>query len=77
VAILTLLSIYRVIAFKVKPDLSSIIEPFSGLYLKPEFNLVDKAFKELFPSINKSKLSLDRPQLLKIETTGPNANKSA
>jgi hypothetical protein len=74
VTILTLLSIYRVINYKVIPNLDSIIEPGKGKdlditkYLKPIFhNLLGKDYK----------FKIGKPELIGLESSGPNANKSA
>lgn len=72
VTLLTLLSIYRLIDFKVKPDTDTIISPFKGK--ERSFNL-KPAFDDLL-GIDPL-LKLNTPRLIKLESAGPNAVKSA
>lgn len=72
VALLTLLCIYRLIDFKVKPDLGTIEKSFAG---KIKTFSVNPALKDLLTSDTTLKLSKFR--LIKLETAGPNAVKSA
>jgi transposase len=46
-ALLTVLSISRVFPTKVKPDLSTITDPFSGLSKSLDRDLIIKSLKEL------------------------------
>lgn len=73
VCILTLLSIFRVVGYKVKPNLASILKPFKGTTRSFDSSLLKLALKQL--SIRTLKLS--DPILLVIEKASPNASKSA
>jgi len=72
VTLLTLLCIYRLIDYKVKPDLGTIELPSAG---KLSTFPVDLALYDLL-GVNTT-LKLNNPRLIKLETAGPNAVKSA
>lgn len=72
VTLLTLLSIYRLIDFKVKPDMETISAPFKGK--ERSFHLI-QAFNDLLGV--DPLLKLNTPRLIKLESAGPNAVKSA
>jgi hypothetical protein len=71
-AVLTLLSIYRVFPTKPKPKLDTITDPFIG---------VSERLSDLRPAVREifgvSEFKLGNPRLIKLETAGPNASKSA
>jgi hypothetical protein len=72
VALLTLLCIYRLIDYKVKPDIGTIEKSFAGnIKTFP----VNQALYDLLPKDTTLKLPSFR--LIKLETAGPNAVKSA
>jgi len=72
VALLTLLCIYRLIDYKVKPDIGTIEKSFAGnIKTFP----VNQALYDLLPKDTTLKLANFR--LIKLETAGPNAVKSA
>jgi len=80
VTLLTLLCIYRLINFKVKPDLDTIVSPHDAKEktLVPCDEVKDPiglALKDLL-GINPL-LKLNNPRLIKLESAGPNAVKSA
>jgi len=70
--VLTILSVYRVFPTKPKPKLSTITEPFTGS--STELVNLEEAVQEV---LGKSKIKLNSPKLIKLETAGPNAIKSA
>lgn len=72
VCILTLLSIFRVFKNKVRPNLSSILKPFSGTTTSFDVSLLKRAIK----SLNLGRLVINNPKLLLIEKASPNAVKS-
>jgi len=72
VTLLTLLCIYRLIDYKVKPDLETIEKSFAGKIKTFPVNL---ALNDLLPK--NTTLKLTKPRLIKLETAGPNACKSA
>jgi hypothetical protein len=71
VGLLCVLSIYRLIDYKVTVELESVIKPFSGT--NPTFD-VKEAFNSLFGS---TLFRIHDPLLLKLESAGPNTVKSA
>lgn len=71
-SVLTLISIFRVFPTTVKPKLDTITQPFTGMG-KTLSNL-DSAVWEVF---GRSGIQLISPKLIKLETAGPNAVKSA
>jgi len=71
-SLLTVLSVYRVFPTKPKPSLSTIVDPFLGINQTLEG--LAPAVKEIF---GRSKIKLSSPKLIKLETAGPNASKSA
>lgn len=73
VTLLSLLSIYRLIDFKVVPDLETIKSPFSGSY--KTLPVITQALYDLLG--NKLRLKLNNPRLIMLESAGPNAVKSA
>jgi len=72
-AVLSLVSMYRVMSTKVRPKLDTIVQPFNGVALTLS------GLKEALRSLNFGTIypSLRRATLLKIESAGPNAHKSA
>jgi len=72
VCILTVLSIFRIFANKVKPNLGSILKPFSGTTRTFDSRLLKLALRQL----NFGSLRLKLPKLLIIEKASPNASKS-
>jgi hypothetical protein len=72
VTLLTLLCIYRLIDYKVKPDLGTIEKSFAGKVVTFQVNL---ALYDLL-GVNTT-LKLNNARLIKLETAGPNAVKSA
>lgn len=72
VCILTLLSIFRIFKNKVRPNLSSILKPFSGTTTSFDVRLLKRAIK----SLNLGMLTIRKPKLLLIEKASPNAVKS-
>jgi hypothetical protein len=70
--LLTILSVYRVFPTKPKPKLSTITDPFNGTSDKL-VNLEEAVYEVL----GKSEIKLSSPKLIKLETAGPNASKSA
>lgn len=80
VTLLTLLCIYRLINYKVKPDLDTIVSPHDAKEktLVPCEGVKDpfgQALTDLF-GINPL-LKLNNPRLIMLESAGPNAVKSA
>jgi len=73
VCILSILSVFRVFPTKVRPSLGTIIEPFNGIIRTIDSSLIKRALAELTPGT----LHLRSPTLLKLESAGPNAKKSA
>jgi len=73
VCILSILSVFRVFPTKVRPSLGTIIEPFNGITRTINSSLIKRALVELTPG----SLHLRSPTLLKLESAGPNAKKSA
>lgn len=73
VCILSILSVFRVFPTKVKPSLGTIIEPFNGITETINISLIKSALAELIPN----RLVLSQPTLIKLESAGPNAVKSA
>lgn len=72
VTLLTLLCIYRLIDYKVKPDLGTITKSFAGKLVTFPVNL---ALYDLLGISTTVKLSNAR--LIMLESAGPNAVKSA
>jgi hypothetical protein len=72
VTLLTLLSIYRLIDYKVIPNIDTIIGQFTG---KERSFLVSSALADLFGHI--PTLKLNNPRLIMLESAGPNTVKSA
>lgn len=70
--LLTILSVYRVFPTKPKPKLSTITDPFNGT--SDQLVNLEEAVYEV---LGKSKIKLSSPKLIKLETAGPNASKSA
>ena len=70
--LLTVLSVYRVFPTKPKPKLSTITDPFTGI--STELVNLEEAVQEV---LGRSKIKLNSPKLIKLETAGPNASKSA
>lgn len=73
VCILSILSVFRVFPTKVKPSLGTIIAPFDGMNRSIDTAILKKALVELIPGT----LRLRSPHLLKLESAGPNAKRSA
>jgi hypothetical protein len=73
VCILSLLSIYRVFPTHVKPSLETIISPHTGLTKTLNLSQIKLALREL----KLYRLKLRQPELIKLESAGPNARKSA
>jgi len=72
VTLLTLLCIYRLIDYKVKPDLGTIEKSFAGKLVTFPVNL---ALYDLLGV--HTTLKLNKAKLIKLESAGPNAVKSA
>jgi len=74
VCILSIISVFRVFPTKVKPSLGTIIAPFDGITRTIDSSAIKLALAELTCNFN---FSLSLPTLLKLESAGPNAVKSA
>jgi len=74
VCILSIISVFRVFPTKVKPSLGTIIAPFDGITRTIDSSAIKLALAELTRNV---KFSLSLPTLLKLESAGPNAVKSA
>jgi hypothetical protein len=72
VCILTVLSFFRVYKNKARPNLSSILKPFSGTTTSFDARLLKRAIK----SLSLGRLVINKPKLLLIEKASPNAVKS-
>lgn len=72
VCILTLLSVYRIFSNQARPNLKSILAPFSGTVQTFDVELLEHALRVL--SIGP--LVIRRPKLLLIEKASPNSVKS-
>jgi len=72
VCILTLLSIYRIFPNRVRPNLKSILAPFSGTSQTIDLGLLRRALRVL----SVGPLVLQNPKLLLIETASPNSSKT-
>ncbi|QDB74992.1 MAG: RNA-dependent RNA polymerase [Neofusicoccum parvum mitovirus 1] len=72
VCILTLLSVYRIFSNKVRPNLKSILAPFSGTVTSFDVSLLQRALRE----ISVGRLAIGNPKLLLIEKASPNCQKS-
>lgn len=70
--ILSLISIYRVFPTKVLPTLRTITQPWMGV--SNSILRSEEAVLELF---GKKKLRISKPRLIQMESSGPNAFKSA
>jgi hypothetical protein len=74
-AVLTCLSIFRVFPTHVKPDLGTILSPFTGTVKTFDFDRIKLACSDLFKDIK-----ISRPYPSKIiggESSGPNGFKAA
>jgi hypothetical protein len=72
VTLLTLLCIYRLIDYKVQPDLGTITSPFGGKL--NTFPVIGALSDLLGKNTSLKPINL---RLIKLETAGPNAVKSA
>lgn len=72
VCILTLLSIYRIFPNRVRPNLKSILAPFSGTSQTIDLGLLRRALRVL----SVGPLVLQNPKLLLIEKASPNSSKA-
>jgi len=72
VCILTVLSIFRVFANKVRPNLASILEPFNGTVRTFDSKLLKRALK----SLALGPILIRPPKLLLIEKASPNSSKA-
>lgn len=72
VCILTLLSVYRIFSNKVRPNLKSILAPFSGTVTSLDVSLLQRALRVL----SVGPLVIGNPKLLLIEKASPNCSKS-
>lgn len=72
VCILTVLSVFRIFSNVAKPNLGSILKPFSGTTKSFDSRLLKSAIKNL----SFGSLRLKSPKLLLIEKASPNASKS-
>lgn len=80
VTLLSLLCIYRLINYKVKPDLDTIVSPHAAkektlTVCDKENNPIGQALADLFGV--DPQLKLNNPRLIMLESAGPNAVKSA
>nr|UYL94479.1 MAG: RNA-dependent RNA polymerase [Leptosphaeria biglobosa mitovirus 2] len=73
IGILTVLSIFRVFPTRVKPSLSSVTQPFNGLFRT--FTVPKEVYKELGLS-QKSLCHLRPAKLINAESSGPNSYKA-
>jgi hypothetical protein len=73
VCILSLLSVYRVFPTRVSPSVETIISPHTGLTKTLNLSQIKAALVEL----KLYRLKLRQPKLIKLESAGPNARKSA
>jgi hypothetical protein len=74
VCILTLLSVFRIFDVKAKPNLGSILKPFSGTIRSIDLDMLKLALHNL--GLRSGSLRLKAPKLLLIEKASPNASKS-
>jgi hypothetical protein len=74
VCILSCLSVFRVFPTSTKPKLGTIIDPFSGSSRSFERSALKLAIKDL---LGNARLKMSPPVIIKLETTSPNAKKSA
>lgn len=74
VCTLSLISVFRVFPTKVKANLETIISPFDGITRTIDSSAIKLALSKIIPKLS---LHLNQPTLLKLETAGPNAVKSA
>lgn len=74
VCILSIISVYRVFPTKVKPKLGTITDPFDGITRTIDSSAIKLALAEITRGFS---FKLSPPTLLKLETAGPNAVKSA
>lgn len=72
--ILSCLSVFRVFPTKAKPKLGTITDPFDGTIRTFESRLLKSALRELIPGL---RLRVKPPQLIRLESAGPNGFKSA
>lgn len=73
VALLSMLSVFRVFPTSVKPSLGTIIEPFSGVTRTIDLSILRPAVLEIFSS---RELKLSKFELIKPESAGANTIKS-
>jgi hypothetical protein len=66
--------VFRVFPVKVKPKLGTIIEPFSGTIETFSLDKLKLALVEIIPDM---RLRIQPPQLLHLESAGPNGFKSS
>lgn len=74
VCILSIVSVFRVFPTKVKPSLDTIIAPFDGIVRSFDASAIKIALAELTGGRG---FRIAPPTLIKLETAGPNAVKSA
>jgi len=73
IAILSLISIFRVIGFKVEPDLSTIVAPFTGS--KKSFDILELSLA-LRNLLGSKSLDIGNIKSFILETSGPNGFRS-
>jgi len=69
-----LLSVFRVFPTKVKPDIGTIIAPFTGLNRSLDREILKSALYDLF---GKRKVRMNEFKLVGGESSGPNSVKAA
>jgi hypothetical protein len=74
VCILSIISVFRVFPTNVKPSLETITGPFDGITRTFDSSVIKLALDEITRGRS---FKLSPPSLLKLETAGPNAVKSA
>jgi len=73
VCILSVISVFRVFPTKVKPSLDTITAPFDGIARTIDSSAIRLALAEL----TTGSFNVKSPTLVKLESAGPNAVKSA
>nr|UIW13894.1 MAG: RNA-dependent RNA polymerase [Rhizoctonia solani mitovirus 103] len=72
VCILSILSLFQVMSYKVRPNLASILDPFNGLVKTFELTKLRSAVKLL----TNLRLKVGSPDILHIEKASPNSSKA-
>jgi hypothetical protein len=66
--------VFRVFPTKAKPKLGTITDPFIGTVKTFESSLLTSALREIIPGL---RLRVNPPQLIRLESAGPNGFKSS